>query len=256
MKKRYIIIFTLLIVYFGLAFIIYKDDINTEPNKDQLFITNDVKLIFNDSKIKNLSTDDIPNNTKFYVYDNYKYKGKYYIRFFKDNIYLFDDNNNSISLDGDFVGLSSKNKIKLKDYDLINIEDVSSNKYIKKIEKEYNVAIDNQNSNNRKLSLDFDADNELEDLYFISNMYNVSENENGYSFVYYVDDGKMDVILDNVVKRNEKLDAYDYHISNIIDYNNDNKYEIIIANDKFRPQAICYSVFELKDGKFVPIKSC
>lgn len=256
MKKRYIIIFVLLAIYLILGLLLFTNKDIKNNNIEYLLIGNDIKL-----SLYNGKWDTIKDNvfdTKFYIYDNNKYKGVYEIKYHNDKMYLFDDYRNSIKLDGELIATSSKN-IEVKEFEINGITN-TNNYIIKEIEKENKLKIENmeQFSINQKIVLDFDNDGKNEELYLLSNMFNMDVNqiEKALSYVLYVDNKKIQKIINLAVNDNERFDSYSYYISGIIDYNNDKKYELIISKGMFRPYPSCQIIYELSKGKYIPIKSC
>ncbi|MBQ7141314.1 MAG: hypothetical protein IJO32_07425 [Bacilli bacterium] len=257
MKKSYIIIFGSLSIYILLVLILFGKNEKKIIPEEYILIGNDIKLSTYDNKWDTID-NEVFNIKKFYVYDDNEYKGKFEVKYHNDRVYLFDEKRNSIKLNGNFTAVSSKN-IKIKEFKIDSITDIN-NSIIKKIEEELKIKIDSleQLSLNQKVVLDFDNDGENEELYLLSNMFNMNNGKikKGFSLVWYVNNNKIQKLIDLVINEKKRLDSYSYSISGIIDYNNDKEYELIISKEMFRPNYSCALVYKLNNNKFIEEKSC
>ncbi|MBR4350967.1 MAG: hypothetical protein IKP98_01950 [Bacilli bacterium] len=141
----------------------------------------------------------------------------------------------------------------LKKLNIINIDDdieIDSNKL-----KEYNELLDTNieldNVYNYKEIL-FDIDNDSSEEKVIYIVYNendsiftsiiVDDNGNAFEIVYYEDN--MDSDIQNKI----------YYLVNLIDFNNDKKYEVVVSVCDGDSQPTYYSIYKYDNGKVKEIK--
>jgi len=261
MKKNYMIVFISMAIYFLVVFFLFNINSNSDKKVDEFYLLfRDKKLIhFMNNEWNELSNDnDIIYSNKFLVYEDNQYIGKYDVRI-NDKLYLFDNNRDSIKIDGEFFAVATESEFGIIDYEIESIDNIND-EHLMNIIKKYKLKLNNINdlNINQKILLDFDNDNYIEELYFISNMFNSKNiNNDGFSFVYYIDNKKNNVIYNTIASNKDKLNSYFYDIANIIDYDNDNKYEIIINHQQFsRAYPTCRSILKLEKNKYVVEKSC
>ncbi|MBQ9853645.1 MAG: hypothetical protein IJO57_01260 [Bacilli bacterium] len=256
MKKNYIIAIIFVAMYSLTMFLLLYGHISNKTDEFYLLFEDQQIIYFSNNKWNTMISKEFVNSNKFLVYENNKYIGKYDIRFHKQ-LYLFDNNRESIKISGDFFATCGKNKVDVINFEISTIDSIDD-KYLKKIIKKYDLKINNIDDLeiNEKILLDFDNDGILEELYFISNMFKMEVEKQGFSFVYYIDDNNINMIFETIVQDGERLDSYSYGISNIIDYDHDGNLEIIITNGQYRPYTPCRSIYKLKRGKYVAEKSC
>ena len=125
---------------------------------------------------------------------------------------------------------------------------------INKVLKEYDIKINNLDeiSYAKKIEFDVDGDNMKEKIYTISNLKIENKADVNFSFVIYSNNGKQKPLVEKVKKA-----QYIYSVSNIIDFNNDGKAEIILEHEKpMNPSYNCHSLYELRSGKYIITKTC
>ena len=165
MRKSYIIVFSGLIIYLLFFVVFFWDELFNKVNvQEHLHIGYSDKFILENDKLKFYVGNNILND-KYYVYEDNIYIGEYNIKYYKNKIYLFDDNWASIKLNGDFIAVSNKDIIKIKDYNIDQITNIND-KYLTQVLSKYDIKLNNieELSVNQKVVLDFDNDEEDETL--------------------------------------------------------------------------------------------
>lgn len=251
MQKKYIIIGSILVIYVLIMILIFGLKKETISDNTYLVIGDNTRWEYKEKKWTNLEIqDDKFDERKFEVYKDQVYQGSYYLQNYNDTWYFFDEFGTSHNLYGELFAYSSPNKIDVINF---NIEIPTIDK-INNILKKYDITITDLSelTQNQKISYNFDNDEELESIYSISNLVIGDSELNAFSFVIYEDDNKLYEIIANIDDVN-----YIYNISNIIDFNLDSKYEIIIEHQKpMDPTMNCHSMYKLNKGKYELLKSC
>ena len=130
------------------------------------------------------------------------------------------------------------------DFTIFN--DISNKDYIKKLSDLIYTS---------KITLDFDNDGTLETIYIVTyesiddNENDEIINQNNYSVIFYVKNNQTYLIKEGIPYYEEENIVFpDYRIRSIIDINNDNIYEIIIANMMYDEPI--YEIYELNNNKY------
>ena len=191
------------------------------------------------------------NDNKFEVYKDQEYKGSYYIQNYDDTWYFFDDKNVSQDLYGQLFAYKSDKAI-----DVVNFkEEEPSLMEVNSVLNKYNIKVNSFDdlSISQKISMDFDNDGTDEYIYSLSNYMSNTVKTTIFSIVVYVDNDK----YSDIIKFLDKDVKYIYSLSNIIDVNEDKKYEIIVEHEKpYNASLNCHSMYGLKKGKYDTINSC
>lgn len=110
---------------------------------------------------------------------------------------------------------------------------------------------------NQKVRLDFDSDGSYEKIYILSNVKNEKIN-NWITAIIYEDNGNLYSLFNQKYNQNSIDLGIKYELINIVDFNNDGLYEIIIkpkvsGNDN---SSNCYNLYELINGEFKKVIEC
>ena len=251
MQKKYIVIISILLIYMLITLLIFGGDKNPISNGTYIVIDNNTRWKYEDDKWDNLDIQDgIFDGTEFIVYKNQVYQGKYYLQNYNDTWYFFDKNNQSYDLDGQLFAYSSEDEIHVIEFEVEEIDLDELNNLLKK----YDIVISNKSelSYAQKVSLDFDNDEKDEYIYSISNLMAENIQNDEFSLLLYVDENKTSEIINDISDP-----SFIYSISNIIDVNDDQKYELVIEHQKpMNVSMNCHSMYQLKKGKYELLKSC
>lgn len=251
MQKKYIIIISIFVIYLLVTVLIFGTRKAPVANNTYLVIGENTRWFYDEDGWHDLEIQDVVFDKKeFIVYKDHSYQGNYFLQNYNDTWYFFDKNNNSYDLYGQLFAYASDEEIEVIQYTL----ETSTLSEINELLKNYEIVINDESelSEIQKVSLDLDGDGELEQIYSISNV--LAENMQGKSFsiAIYVDGNKKTEIVKKI--GNAK---YTYNISNIIDFNNDQKYEVIIEHHMpMNPSRNCHSMYQIKSKKYEQLKSC
>lgn len=233
MKKRYIVILLIIIIYFTVFFLLYGKD---EMKKSKLETT----IIVNDSTIWQLKNknwynirDDASkkdlNWEKFNIVINNKEIGKYQV-VYDTKWYLYDDNKNPYSYTGNLLAYQANYKMKVKDFKETPINDYT---YVNQVLEENSLPTNEELTVSNLITLDFDDDGVDENFYFISNAFPLDETpENIFSIVFMEKSGVIYKMY-NSIEKNKGYNGCKPYINDIIDVNDDGKYEIILTCAKY-----------------------
>lgn len=250
MQKKYIIIACILVIYVLVMVLIFGVKKETITDNTYLVIGENTRWEYKDKKWSNLEIQDEEfDKRKFEVYKDQIYKGSYYLQNYNDTWYFFDENGESHDLYGKLFAYSSKNIINVSKF---NTETPTLSE-INNLLSKYNIIVNDidELAQYQKISYDFDNDGVIEFFYSFSNLMTDS-NMKDFSIVLYANEDKIYEIINKIDNP-----IYIYEISNIIDFNLDGNYEIIIEHKKpMNPAMNCHSMYKLNKGKYELLKSC
>ncbi len=189
-------------------------------------------------------------NHKFIGYNNMDEFTATNVQYNKFKWYLFDDNYNQVSNDDFRLAYSGNIKVKPVNY-IISSYSASDD-----IVLDNNIKYENQKAEKKikgsltKYLYDFDGDGKMEALYLTSTFSLIAEDYKSYSYLFYVKDGK---VLDKKVDS-----ATSYGITDIIDINEDNKYEIIVNRNVLDNPTLdaCYQIYNIENNKITLVQNC
>ena len=125
------------------------------------------------------------------------------------------------------------------------------NIYIKTILNRYGIS-DNVNfTNKEKISIDFDNDGENESLFVLRNVFpNEFTPSVTYNLIFLRDNNSTYVVYENISGYNDDYTGCKAYVNNIIDVNNDNKYEILIGCGYYSTKGVYYALYTFLDNKY------
>ncbi len=251
MKKnyKYLILFSILFFYGLLMFFYFSN-----KKKKELFVVVDNYAVFNyDNKkwyniILNSRNINDYSWKKYNVYLNGNSIGKK-ILWFDEKWYLFDLKHNPINYSDPLLGIHNT-----YDYDIkyLNVDDTIvdySDKNLNKALKLYKIDIDNNYTSLYRKIFDIDNDGIDESIYVVSNSFaDDFTAKKYYSLVFMVKNGKFSRLFYNSSDDNYR--SCKAYISNIVDLDNDNKYEIFVNCGKYSDGKPIVSILKYKNGGF------
>lgn len=254
MKKKYIIIGSILLVYLILMILIFGFGIF---KKELYIIVGENGKIKYEKGYKNIKKEESAlYNWKWYdVYNDKGYAGKYKIRQYNGVWYTYNKNNEYIKVDSPIFAVKSNKKYSVPKYEFQNLnnDDLTELKTIMKDDEINDFSL----LDAQKIVFDFDDDSEKESLYIVSNYYDDLTSNKKFSIVYYKDNNKISILEKDVKLRKESYDSYTYNLGHLIDIKDDKKIELIISKECFNNVCDdCYEMFKLKFGKYKKIKTC
>lgn len=250
-NKRYLFIFIVIILFSLTLFIILgPNSLKKEKMKPTIIIDNDSIFEFDGNRWGRVDTTtkiDNLNWKKFNVYiDNESY-GKFYL-VNQGKWYLFDDDKNAINYESSLLAVDTNNK-----YKVVNIKrnSISDFTYIHKVLAEYNLDIEQTYTSSDVIEVDIDNDNKNEYIYTITNKFPDTEiPTKSFGFIFMVKNNKIYYLYDHVSNNEDIYDGCKPYINNIIDINQDNKYEFIISCSYYSNNGVEQKLYEFNNSNF------
>lgn len=256
--KKYIIVISAILIYFGFMYFVFSNrgDKDNDTNKNDYYIIFSNNIWKNNSgRFVTISNKEKAFSKKYNIYVNGEFFGKYNLGNYENNIYLFDDNNNSIKYSGEIFGTTKgdltiyplvEEQIEL--YDLTNAS---------RALKELNINEEISESYLTKYLLDIDNDGIIENIYSLTNMFNEEKQGKGYSLIFLEDNNKINILISDVeTNKNSFGKGYEYYINNIVDIDGDKTTDFIISRADYGSPDICYMLIQKQKKEYKITKSC
>ena len=255
MSKKYKILIAILIIYIVLMILIFG--FGVFKNETYIMIGTEEKLKYSHGKYEDIKIkeNNLYQGEKFDVYNDSKLEGKYILKYHNDKWHAFKDDYQFVKITQPIFAIKTNKKYSVPKYQETNLNN-SDLKILDGIltqEKVYNYNL----SNNQKVIIDLDGDGKKEKLYIVSNLFEDESANKYFSLVYYIKDGKINILKKQIGNANKKFDLKYYYLEQLIDLNDDDKIEIIITEDCYSNVCeICSEIFSLKYGKYKSLRSC
>ncbi len=253
MKKgrlKYIIIIVILIIYGSVMYLVFGVSESRERKAATTLLVGD-STVWNYSSRSwmNINTPSLLSNfnwQKFNVYLDNQYFGKYLV-WHDDKWYLFDNNKNAVSYQGNLFAYQADFNI-----DVVNLSttDITDYTYVNTVLKNHGFDTTVEYTLKSVSKVDFDKDGVLEDFYVISNVF--AEDffpEKYFSFVFMVDNNNIYMLYEDVDK-NEGVNGCKPGLYTVADFDNDKDYELILSCAKYSNQTPLMMLYEFKDNAF------
>ncbi|MDO5002951.1 MAG: hypothetical protein Q4E39_01810 [bacterium] len=243
-NKRYIYIIVLLFISISLFLIFYGINIIKDYNKDEILIVSD--NIFRKYKSKWFKIQDIKsmNWKKFHIYVNNDYYGDKYL-YYNEKWYIFEKDRKALTYSGDILAFNT-------DYKVLKFNEVNNylDENIKRVLNENNseeVGIEDS----YYIDVDIDGDNSLERIYVVTNRFSEKlDSGKFFSYVFLLKNNKITYIYKESSKDNNSYSGCKPYVNNIIDVDDDGKYEVILACSYYSYGSTKYNLFKYNKGKF------
>lgn len=259
MKKNRInpFIFIIIFIIFTIIFVIYNN------NKKIVVFNNIYMFDISNKKVKPIKKYPLLfNNSNIYYYsDSIAYKG--YMSY-------IDKKTNIDQVKGNSIAFYTEDYKKIEDYDLVasnsdNLNIKKSNEIQNTIlnDEDYKIINDQIDTDKDdlkvyKYEVDLDNNNVTDYIYVITNyyIYDTTHNllQNDYKYYNYVIvriNNKNNILVNNDDAK--KI----YNLNNIIDIDNDDKYELNFSiDDTINIDGHCETIHKYKNNKFVEYKNC
>jgi hypothetical protein len=249
-KRTYFILIIILIVFFLVMFFVFgTDNIKVGKYNTTLLVGEDTVWSYSDKKWTNITkTTSIQklNWNKFNVYSNNEKVGEYQL-WYSDKWYAFDDDNNAVTLDGDFLAYKSNHTINVKGF---TEEEITDSTYVDYVLKENDLSTSSQFTSAYKTSFDFDSDGVEEDFYVISNAFPTDfEPENIFSIVFMVKDSTVYYIY-NDISKNVSFNGCKPFLTSFIDVDEDDVYEFILGCGRYSVSEQVNMLYQFEEDSF------
>ena len=251
-KKVYIVLIMIIVAFFTFMFLTFGVTNVKESNYTSTIIVGNSSVWDYSNKnwvnIRAITSIEKLNWNKFLVYSNNEKVGEYSL-WHDDKWYVFDDNKNSIKLDGDLLAISANFDVKVlpANFESLNNEDM---KYIYSVLQKNNLNVENKFTSLGKVRVDFDNDGEVENFYVMSNVFPTDFNPNMlFSIVFMIKNDSIYYIY-NDISQNRSFNGCKPYFNSFIDTNNDNVYEFILSCGKFGSNNQVDMLYEFDENAF------
>ena len=251
-KKVYVVLLIIIAAFFTFMFLTFGvDNVKQSNYSSTIIVGNSTVWDYNNKNWVNIrATTSIEklNWNKFLVYSNNEKIGEYSL-WHDDKWYVFDDNKNSVKLDGDLLAISANFDVKVLPFQLeqLNNEDM---KYVYAVLQKNNLNVDNKFTSLGKVRLDFDSDGVVENFYVMSNVFATDFTPKMiFSIVFMIKDDSIYYIY-NDISENRSYNGCKPFFNSFIDTNNDNKYEFILSCGKFGSNNQVDMLYEFDENAF------
>lgn len=254
-KKKIIIIISIMLIYLVVMVIIYGiDKVKNKFYHLDLLIGPNTYLQYENGKWK----DEIENKNqmlgkKYKIYQNSDYLYSGVLQYTDNKWYAFDDNNKPLSLQQDFFAYKGNINIDVVQY---HIMDMSENEILEaeQILKDNGILFKPSYVKTSKITYDLNNDGKEESIYIISNTLGMEEQNLYFSLVYVKINGNTNILVKHISE--DMYDVPSVNVKQILDYNKDKKYELIIEKIYFDQIGTCHEIFKIEKRAYESVKSC
>ena len=190
---------------------------------------------------------------KFNVYVDNSYFGRYKI-FYDDKWYLYKNNNTPVNYEEEnMLALSGSIKYKIADFSTHDIDDTT---YVKKVLKENNLSEDSPLTYSYYIDFDLNNDGVIERIYTISNKFPYEDIGNiSFGYIFTVKDGKIIYLYKDKKEIDDIYSGCNPYISNFIDVDEDNKFEVIVGCSYYSVEGTRYNLYKFNNYMFKSLVS-
>lgn len=249
-KKVYIVLFVILIVFFAVMFLLFGvDNIQQDNYNATLIVGNNTTWTYKDRRwlyLRNNTSTQEYNWTKFHVFENNEDKGMYYL-WHDDKWYVFDDNKNAVPMNGNLIAYQANYNMSILSFQEENVDDYT---FVQRALQEHNLSTSSKFSSIYKVRIDYDGDSILEDFYIISNAFALDFNPDvTFSIAFMVKDNMIYYLYQDV-SSNAGLNACKPFYQSFIDTNHDDIYEVVLSCGKYSASEQVDMLFQFIEGEF------
>ena len=235
----------IIIVVLSIVFLII-----VSSNKKYIILGN--YLIYEKGKFSYKQVNEINDEVtkfKYDVYDGKKVLKDVRMEYLNNRFYLYTKKGVYIN-ETSFRVATHGVKVKLADYNKQSVYNVTNDNYILKFLDKVNIKDKNYYSG-YYTAYDFDKDGKDELVYTINNFSLGNPDYKQYGFMFIVQN-------EEIVYYTDIADSDVYTVMDIVDLDNDGKYELIVnkGNKDLKTFDGCYQVYNLKRGSWKITKDC
>ena len=249
MKKRYVILFVILVVYaLFMYFLLGRENVKQGSYTSTFLVGDNTVWNYSDRQWLNITQSSSIkklNWKKFTVYLNNTKAGKFYL-WHDDKWYLFDNDKKAVSATGNMIAYRSNHNISIKPFETV---ENTNQTYITQVLEDNHLSTSSQFTVNNTTKFDIDNDGIEEDFYTISNAFAISFiPDTIFSIVFMVKDNEI-YYLYNASESNLTQNGCKPYINSFIDTNEDNKYEVIVSCGRYSVEEPIDMLYQYdKDG--------
>lgn len=252
-KKVALVLIICLVIFTLILFLtVGISDLRRKREKLYIVVDNDAMWVYKNQKWSTISKNDAKsyNWMAFDVYEGNSFSGRDYLMYTNDKWYIFDNSKKAVIPKEKVLAIGGNLNVSVLDFSMSNFTN-EDNIYIKTILNRYGIS-DNVNfTNKEKISIDFDNDGENESLFVLSNVFpNGFTPSVTYNLIFLRDNNSTYVVYKNISGYNDDYSGCKAYVNNIIDVNNDNKYEILIGCGYYSTKGVYYALYTFLDNKY------
>ncbi len=255
-KKRVIIVVSILLIYFLLMMIFFGfDSLKKKVYHLDVLITPDSYLKYERGNWKDVKENETELLGKSYkIYADHQFLSDGILQYTDQKWYAFDKNNKPLlSLPENFFAYRGNIKVDIINYHSVDMSEVEMEEAVS-ILKKYDVTFQPEYTKTLKIELDFNNDGTLETIYIISNALGMEEQSIYFSIAYIKNNNNVEILIDDV--SNNMYQIPSLNLREVIDINQDKKYELIFEKIYFDQKGTCHEIFEYQNDIYKSVKAC
>ncbi len=204
------------------------------------------------NKLKRLSFKEA------YVYNGYnQILENAYLNLTKDGLEIYSKNYENIEMNSNVLSVIGPKKVKVGNLEMMDTITEYDEQYINDVLNKYSIDISINNMLTYKNVIDINNDGNEDYLFNISNFYTEGEKDVAFSIIFCVINNNIKIVDKVIVDVNKELSEKAIYLTNIIDYNEDNIYEIIVNKTRYGDiRNDCHAMYKYVNGKYEKIIGC
>lgn len=251
-KKKIMIVISILAIYFVIMVVIYGfDRVKNKFYHLDFILTPNTYISYENGHFKDV-TDTSILGKNYQIYENHKFLYYGVLQYTNEKWYAFD-NNKPLTLPEDFFAYHGNAKI-----DIVNFEEkemsVNEISEAKKILVERGILFEPIFTKTKKIEIDINNDKKKETIYIISNTLGMEEQESYFSISYIKIKNKISILSSNLSK--DMYDVPSLTLKEIIDVDQNKKYELLFRKIYFDQIGTCYEIFGYGKKGYQLLKEC
>lgn len=251
MNKKYIILFSVMIIYFLVIFGIFGvSSIKKERREAIILIDTETSWKLEKNNLTNIDNEDLEDEIagkKFNVFIDNKKLGNYYLT--KNNTYLLrDDTGKQIDYDlGSFLAINTNYNIAVLNLKTKKNQDRS---YIDKVLSENNLNDIEAFTVDNYYQIDFDNDQVIENFYTISNAFARETSPKKVFTIAFMEKNGSIYYLYKAIENNDGQNGCKPYLNSLIDIDEDQVYEIVLSCGYYSVEKRLDMLYSFKDNQF------
>ena len=248
-KVKYIVIIVVLILYCILMYALFgAEEQKRRETSATVLVSNAAIWNYSGGEFTNItrqSTISELNWQKFTVYIDNELFGDYSV-WYDDRWYLFDDNQQAVTYQGNFLAYQADFDMKIMPFE---VQEITNYQYVDQVLEEYNLTATGGYTLTNYYTIDLDQDGEDEEFYAVSNCFmdiDVGFPDTYFSFLFMVDDGKVTMLYEET-GQNQAVNGTQPIIYSVLDIDNDSNYEMIVMGYKYSVQLPYVMLYKYED---------
>lgn len=254
-KKKMIVIVSILLIYLVIMIIVYGiDKVKNKFYHLDVLMSPNTYLKYENGKWKDekeTQTSMLGKTYKIYQNSNYLYDGV--LQYTDEKWYAFDNNDKPLSLPEDFFAYRGNVNINIAEYAVTDME-INEIFEAEEILKDNGILFNPSYTKTLKIMYDLNNDGMSDTIYIISNTLGIEEQSLYFSIVYVKMNGNTRILVKDVSE--DMYSVPSVNLKQILDYNKDKKYELIIGKTYFDQIGTCYEIFKIEKNAYESVKHC